>query len=63
MSQCKIQDKDIIPDPNFLVRIVTTIDGFVKSHFATDIEPFWKEIQNGPGVKNFKLFVGVIPSF
>jgi len=27
-------------------------DKLVKSHFANDIEPFWKKIQNEPGVKN-----------
>jgi len=32
------------------------VDKLVKSHFANDIEPFWKKIQNEPGVKNFKLF-------
>jgi len=37
----------------------TKFDKFVKSHFANDIEPFWKKIQNEPGVKNFKLFEGV----
>jgi len=31
-------------------------DKLVKSHFANDIEQFWKKIQNEPGVKNFKLF-------
>jgi len=39
------------------------IDKLVKSHFANDIEPFWEKIQNEPGVKNFKLFEGVRPSF
>jgi len=38
-------------------------DKLVKSHFANDIELFWKKIQNEPGVKNFKLFEGVRPSF
>jgi len=38
-------------------------DRLVKSHFANDIEQFWKKIQNEPGVKNFKLFEGVSPSF
>jgi len=38
-------------------------DKLVKSHFANDIEQFWKKIQNEPGVKNFKLFEGVSPSF
>jgi len=42
---------------------VKKIDKLVKSHFANDIEPFWKKIQNEPGVKNFKLFEGVRPSF
>jgi len=34
-----------------------------KSCFANDFEPFWKKIQNESGVKNFKLFEGVSPSF
>jgi len=38
-------------------------DKRVKSHFANDIEPFWIKIQNEPGVKNFKLFEGMSPSF
>jgi len=38
------------------------IDKLVKSHFVNDIEPFWKKIQNEPGVK-IKLFEGVRPSF
>jgi len=38
-------------------------DKLVKSHFANDIEQFWKKIQNEPGVKNFKLFEAVSPSF
>jgi len=41
----------------------TNDDKLVKSHFANDIEQFWKKIQNEPGVKNFKLFEGVSPSF
>jgi len=28
----------------------SNIDKLVKSHFANDIEPFWKKIQNEPGV-------------
>jgi len=39
------------------------IDKLVKSHFANDIEPFWKKIHPSPGVKNIKLFEGVSPSF
>jgi len=39
------------------------VDKLVKSHFANDIEQFWKKIQNEPGDKNFKLFEGDSPSF
>ena len=39
------------------------IDKLVKSHFANDIEQFWKKIRNEPGVKNFKLFEGDSSSF
>jgi len=38
-------------------------DELVKSHFVNDIEKFWKKIHKSPGVKNFKLFEGVSPSF
>jgi len=38
-------------------------DELVKSHFVSDIEKFWKRIHKSPGVKNFKLFEGVSPSF
>jgi len=47
--------------PSFHHAII--FDKFVKSHFANEIEQFWKKIQNEPGVKNFKLFEGVSPSF
>jgi len=39
----------------------TKFDELVKSHFASDIEQFWKKIQIEPGVKNCKLFEGVSP--
>jgi len=42
---------------------IRKFDKLVKSHFANGIEQFWKKIQNEPGVKNFKLFEGVRPSF
>jgi len=45
---------------NYLIGI---LDKLVKSHFANNIEQFWKKIRNEPGVKNFKLFEGVSPSF
>jgi len=40
----------------------TKFDELVKSHFASDIEQFWRKIQVEPGVKNCKLFEGVSPS-
>jgi len=49
-------------DPD-LAGEIYNIEKLVKSHFANDIEQFGKKIQNEPGVKNFKLFEGVSPSF
>jgi len=42
---------------------LSILDGFVKSHFANDIEQFWKKIQNQPGVEDFRLLEGAGPSF
>ena len=48
---------------NIICYIGSKLDKLVKSHFANDIEQFWEKIRNEPGVKNFKLFEGVSPSF
>jgi len=43
--------------------MLRTVHGFVRAHFANQIEQSWKKIHDEHGVKNPLLFEGGNPSF